>query len=71
MATTTLKVKGMSCSHCVRAVTDALTRVEGVQTARVDLDAGRAFVEYDDARTGPRELVGAVMDAGYTAEEIP
>lgn len=71
MATATLKVQGMSCGHCVRTVTEALESVDGVKAAKVDLGAGRAFVEYDENRTGPRELVGAVMDEGYTAEELP
>ncbi|MGH7481099.1 MAG: heavy-metal-associated domain-containing protein [Longimicrobiales bacterium] len=64
-----LKITGMSCDHCVRAVTGALERVDGVESADVDLDRGRAMVRYDESRTGPRELVGAVMDEGYTAEE--
>ncbi len=69
MATATLKVTGMHCHHCVQTVTQALERVDGVRGAQVDLDAGRAQVEYDEARVTPRQLVGAVMDEGYTAEE--
>lgn len=71
MANATLKVQGMSCGHCVEAVTRALEGVEGVRSARVDLDAGRAEVDYDEGRTGTRELVGAVIEEGYTAEETP
>jgi copper chaperone len=70
MATATLKVTGMSCEHCVRAVTQALQNTEGVQRALVDLKASSATVEYDEKKTNPRELAGAVMDEGYTAEEI-
>jgi copper chaperone len=66
-----LKVTGMSCGHCVRSVTEALERVGGVHSAKVQLDAGRAVVEYDETRTTPRALVGAVMDEGYPAEETP
>ena len=69
MATATLKVTGMSCEHCVRAVTQALQGREGVRRAEVDLDGGRARVEYDETKTNPRELAGAVTDEGYTAEE--
>jgi len=69
MATTTLKITGMSCAHCVRAVKEALEQVDGVRSAEVDLGAGRAQVEYDETRVTPRQLVGAVMDEGYTAEE--
>lgn len=70
MATATLKVTGMSCEHCVRAVTNALKETDGVRNAEVDLKAGRATVDYDDTKTNPRQLANAVMDEGYTAEEI-
>lgn len=70
MATATLKVSGMSCEHCVRAVTRALQSRDGVQKASVDLQGARATVEYDESKTNPRALAGAVMDEGYTAEEI-
>lgn len=69
MATTTLKVTGMSCGHCVRSVREALEAIAGVRSARVDLERGSADVEYDEDVTGPRQMVGAVMDEGYTAEE--
>lgn len=68
MATTELKVEGMTCGHCVQTVTRALQQVEGVQTAQVDLTAGRARVEYDESRTGPQELTAVVSEEGYSAE---
>jgi copper chaperone CopZ len=49
-------------------VRDALEEVQGVRSARVDLDSGRAVVDYDDAKASPRELTTAVADAGYQAE---
>lgn len=70
MATKELKVDGMTCGHCVQAVTRALQQVEGVKTAQVDLNAGRARVEYDESRTDPQELVGAVSEEGYSAEVV-
>lgn len=70
MATAMLKVSGMSCEHCAATVTRALESVEGVERARVDLEAGRATIEYREGSTTPRSLAGAVMDEGYTAEEI-
>jgi len=69
MATTVLKVKGMTCDHCVRTVREALEGVDGVAHAKVDLQAGRATVEYDEDETSPRALANAVMDEGYLAEE--
>jgi hypothetical protein len=35
-----LKVKGMSCQHCVMAVTKALSQLEGIQNIGIDLAKG-------------------------------
>ena len=70
MTTTTLKVTGMTCGHCVRSVTDAIGGLEGVQSADVQLQTGRATVVFDEAKVSPRDLVSAVMEEGYTAEEV-
>jgi copper chaperone len=69
MATAVLKVKGMTCEHCVRTVKAALENVEGVERASVDLKQGRAVVEFAEGSTTPKALAGAVMDEGYIAEE--
>ncbi len=69
MATTILKVSGMTCGHCVKSVTEALRDVDGVTRADVDLQHGRATVEYDESRTTPRALAHAVSEEGYQAEE--
>jgi copper chaperone CopZ len=37
MATTTYKVTGMTCEHCVNAVTSELTSLDGVAAVTVDL----------------------------------
>ncbi|HSJ07558.1 MAG TPA: heavy metal-associated domain-containing protein [Longimicrobiales bacterium] len=68
MATATLKVSGMTCQHCVRAVREALEGQDGVHSADVDLTAGRAVVEYDEDRVSPEALAGAVAEEGYQAE---
>jgi copper chaperone len=69
MTTATLRIEGMSCGHCVKAVTEALEGVDGVERATVDLQAGRAVVDFDESRTTARALANVVMDEGYTAEE--
>lgn len=69
MATAVLKVQGMTCGHCVKSVTQALENTDGVRRAQVDLQAGRATVEYDETRTSPVALAGVVTEEGYTAEE--
>ena len=66
---TTLNVTGMTCNHCQHSVQTALEGVDGVRAARVDLEQGRAVVDYDEAKTNAREIAVAVADAGYQAEE--
>jgi copper chaperone len=40
MPTTAYLVQGMTCGHCVAAVTEELTGIDGVSGVEVDLDAG-------------------------------
>jgi copper chaperone len=44
---TTIKVKGMSCNHCVMTVKKALEGMEGVQAVQVDLEMGQAVVDHE------------------------
>lgn len=60
--TKTLQIKGMTCDHCVRAVTKALQGVAGVEKVSVDLGAGSARV---DGAADPASLVRAVEKQGY------
>lgn len=70
MTTTTLKIDGMTCGHCVQAVTQALKGTAGVKDAQVDLQAGRAQVEYEESKTTPGDLAAVVADEGYTAKPV-
>lgn len=64
MSTTDYEVRGMTCGHCVSAVTAEVSKVEGVTDVRVDLASGRVTVEA--ARTVPADAVAeAVASAGY------
>ena len=38
----TVKIKGMSCQHCVASTTKALEDIEGISNVQVDLDNGEA-----------------------------
>jgi copper chaperone len=61
---THLKVEGMTCHHCVMAVTKALESVDGVRSAKVDLEAGRAEV---DGAADVQAMIAAVQEEGYQA----
>jgi copper ion binding protein len=63
--TTLLKVEGMSCQHCVAAVTDALSALPGVEKAETDLKKGEAKVRHS-AEVTLQSLKDAVVEAGFT-----
>ncbi|GKT08452.1 heavy-metal-associated domain-containing protein [Desulforhabdus sp. TSK] len=62
--TRTIKIKGMSCQHCVNAVSKTLSGIDGVQGVKVDLSKGEATFEelkpVDDALIRDR-----IEKAGY------
>lgn len=58
------EVKDMSCGHCVRAITEAVAKVDKSAAVRVDLATHR--VEVESAASGVDELAEAIKDAGYT-----
>jgi copper chaperone len=65
MEKTVLKVNGMSCEHCVKAVTGAACSLAGVKKARVDLKDGTVALEYDPAQTALDAVKAAITDQGY------
>jgi len=43
----TIKIKGMSCEHCVKSTKEALTAIEGISNVVVDLKKGEATYDGD------------------------
>lgn len=64
MTTETYRVIGMTCSHCVNAVSTELRQLEGVESVDVDLDAGTATV-VSAAPLDVAAVAVAVDEAGY------
>ncbi len=60
-------VEGMTCASCVNRITRYLSKVEGVDSANVNLASESATVRFDPARASVTDLVGAVDAAGYVA----
>lgn len=60
----TIKIKGMSCQHCVMAVTKALSGIDGIENVKVDLDEGSAT--YDETKSVDMEKIKSrVEESGY------
>jgi copper chaperone len=63
-----IKIQGMSCQHCVMAVTKALGALPGIKSLKVDLARGEAIFE-NSQKISPEEIRKAVENAGYRVGE--
>lgn len=60
-----LKIGGMACAMCVGAIEAALSNLDGVVEARVNLAAEKAYVTYNPSMVGLQEMKKAIIDSGY------
>lgn len=60
-----LRVEGMSCGHCVRAVTNAVGELNGVAGVSVDLDAKTATIDYDPDKVSFEDFKAAIEEEGF------
>ncbi len=60
-----LNVEGMSCSHCVNAVKNAVAALDGVSEVEVDLEAKMATVEYHVDEVTLERIKEAIEEEGY------
>ena len=63
-----VKVVGMHCPSCAKAVELCMMDLDGVESAVVDLDANKVEVEYDNEKVSDVDLAGAVKEAGFDLE---
>jgi copper chaperone len=64
MSEQTYTVTGMTCDHCVRAVTDELGKLPGVSDVAVELASGQVTVRSDHPLE-QTDVAAAVDEAGY------
>ncbi len=69
LLTCDLDVQGMTCASCVARIERKLKKVPGVADARVNLATERATVQFEPGAVRVDELIDAVVQAGYTAQE--
>jgi copper ion binding protein len=62
--TTTYTVTGMTCGHCVQAVTDEVSALDGVERVDVELSSGAVTVVSTEA-VALDAIAAAVDEAGY------
>lgn len=60
----TIQIKGMSCRHCVMAVTKALSGIDGIKDVQVDLEKGEAA--FTEEKSIDRALIRErIVKAGF------
>ena len=70
MATTLLNVPDISCEHCERAITNALSPVEGVRSVKVDIPAKQVRVDYDDKTVDVNRMKDILEEEDYPVESV-
>ncbi|MBT2658153.1 copper chaperone CopZ [Bacillus sp. ISL-18] len=65
MEQVTLKVSGMSCGHCVKAVEGSVGELQGVKKVAVDLAEGLVAVEFDGKLVSLEKIKETIDDQGY------
>ena len=61
----TLPITGMTCANCVATVERNLKKLEGVETAVVNLSSERATIDFDAAKLKVTDFIARVERAGY------
>ena len=62
-----IKVEGMSCSHCERAVEEAVMNLQGVKSAKAKSRKNLLTVRFDPSTTSIDAIKEAVVEEGYQA----
>ena len=64
VTTNRFQVPGVSCQHCVNAITKEVSALPGVQRVQVALDDKTVTVEHGD-QVNTEQIVAAINEAGY------
>jgi len=70
LAKAEINIPTAQCGMCAMAIEDALTKVDGVKKADVDMDALRVTVAYDIEIVNITSIESAISNAGYQANKI-
>lgn len=72
MSTAVISVPEISCGACKTAIEGALTPLEGVASAVVDIDTKRVDVDFDESQITRGRLVAVIEEQGFqVAGESP
>ncbi len=60
-----INVEGMSCEHCVNAITKAVNALDGVQSVDVNLKEKTVTVEYNSMKVSIDKIKEEIEEQGY------
>ena len=70
MANVILNVPDISCEHCERTITNALTPVDGVRSVNVDIPTRRVTVDYDESAVDVNRFKEVLQEEDYPVESV-
>jgi copper chaperone len=70
MANTVLNVPDISCEHCERTITNALTPVSGVRAVSVDIPGRQVHVDYDESQLSVDRMKEVLEEEDYPVESV-
>ncbi len=70
MATTVLSIPDISCEHCERTITGALTPVEGIRMVNVDIPAKQVHVDFDEHLVDVNKMKEVLDQEDYPVEPV-
>lgn len=62
---TTIQISGMTCAACAVRIEKGLNKLEGVETASVNLDLEKSSIKYNPAKIEMEDLQKGIQDLGY------
>ena len=70
MANTILSVPDISCEHCERTITNALTPMTGVRQVKVDIPSKQVHVDFDESQVSVDQMKDVLNEEDYPVESV-
>jgi copper chaperone len=70
MSNVVLNVPDISCEHCERTITDALTPVEGIHNVSVDIPQKQVHVDYDEGTVDVNRMKQILQEEEYPVASV-
>ncbi|GIW06571.1 MAG: hypothetical protein KatS3mg060_1376 [Dehalococcoidia bacterium] len=70
MSTVVLSVPDISCEHCERAITEALTAQPGVEAVKVDIPAKTVLLQYDESKLSLDRVRDVLAEEEYPVAAV-